>query len=366
MLAGYWQDFKVQNLSAEEARKLTAPWQALSAHAIEPAGFNAPELALPILKQQSGATLAAVTDGPDLLFALPNENGFGYSKSWVTPLTASGTPHIAENLHAATITAFLSGQSRPFLFQAIAADGACHSALQQHAGRYAVFETWARAGLKISGTYENWLQTNFDQKRRKEFKRLRTRLSEQGNLVSEQLQSSSGVESFASDFLKLEAAGWKGKRGTAIAADVNMAAALRESATDLHKSGKLRFWSLKLDGKCIASLFAIVEKDQAWLGKIAHDENFAKYSPGALIILDCTGSFFADPSIRSVDSSAIPNHPLIDRIWRDRLPMISVFVASAKVSKLKFNFTVMLARQKLKWRNIARDLYYKVKGKRRS
>lgn len=366
MLAGHWQDFKVQNLSAEEARKLTLPWQALSVHSIEPAGFNAPELALPILKQHSGATLATVADGPDLLFALPTQNGFAYAKSWVTPLTASGTPHIAENLHAATITAFLSGQSKPFLFQAIAANGACQAALQQHAHRYAVFESWARAGLKISGTYENWLQTNFDQKRRKEFKRLRTRLSEQGDLVTEHLQSSSNVESFVSDFLKLEAAGWKGKRGTAIADDVNMAAALRESATDLHKSGKLRFWSMKLNGKCIASLFAIVEKDRAWLGKIAHDENFAKYSPGALIILDCTEAFFAEPNIHVVDSSAIPNHPLIDRIWRDRLPMISVFVASSKISKLQFNFTVLLARQKLKWRSVARDLYYKVKGKRRS
>ena len=327
MLAGYWQDFKVQNLSAEEARKLTAPWQALSAHAIEPAGFNAPELALPILKQQSGATLAAVTDGPDLLFALPNENGFGYSKSWVTPLTASGTPHIAENLHAATITAFLSGQSRPFLFQAIAADGACHSALQQHAGRYAVFETWARAGLKISGTYENWLQTNFDQKRRKEFKRLRTRLSEQGNLVSEQLQSSSGVESFASDFLKLEATGWKGKRGTAVANDTQLQKALAAGLHAMHGAGRVKFWQINFDGQAIASLFALVDDGEVTLGKIAHDDAFAKSSPGVLIILDATASLIGQPGLTFADSNAMPGHPMIDRIWRDRIECVDVLLA---------------------------------------
>jgi CelD/BcsL family acetyltransferase involved in cellulose biosynthesis len=366
MLAGHWQDFKIENLNATKADSLLLQWQKLARHAAAPAGFNAPELALPILKHLGKAELATVTHGPDLLFALPFAKKRGFNASWETPLTASGAPHLADDLKDATLTAFLNAQSKPFLFSAIPADGAFHAAIKKQSKHYAVLESWARAGLIIEGSYENWLQTNFDQKRRKEFKRLRNRLSEQGELYTQTLSAKSDLSTFVADFLMLEASGWKGKKGTAIDATPKLATALHDAAQGLHQSGKLRFWSLKLNGKAIASLFAIVENGHAWLGKIAYDENFAKYSPGALIIFDCTETFFAEAGITQVDSSAIPDHPLIDRIWRDRLPMISVFVGPAKLSKLQFNFIVTVARQKLKWRSTLRDLYYKAKGKKRS
>ncbi len=366
MLAGEWQNFKSETVSAVDASKLASKWQALSSYAIESAGYNAPELVLPILKQARNATVAIVQQAAELHFALPIHQNRIFNSSWATPLTASGSPHLGEGLKEATLTAFLSAQTKPFLFQAIPAEGEFHQQLKRQSPRYETLELWERACLRPIGTYENWLQTNFTQKRRKEFKRLRNRLSEQGALQTEILGQGVAVDSFTEEFLQLEASGWKGRKGTAIGADANLADALREALRNLHAAGKLRFWSLKLNGKSIAALFAIVEKNQAWLGKIAYDEAFSKFSPGALIILDCTEAFFAEPSITQVDSSAIPDHPLIDHIWRDRLAMISVFVGPETLSKKRFNFTVILAKQKLKWRSRLRDLYYQIKGKKRS
>ena len=366
MLAGEWQNFKSETVSAAEASKLASKWQVLSAYTLESAGFNAPELVFPILKQAHNANVAIVQQAAELHFALPIHQSRIYNSSWTTPLTASGSPHLGAGLKEATLTAFLSAQTKPFLFQAIPTEGEFHQQLKRQSPRYQTLELWERACLRPVGTYENWLQTNFTQKRRKEFKRLRNRLSEQGVLQTVTLEQGGNIDSLTEEFLQLEASGWKGKKGTAIGADANLATALREALRNLHAAGKLRFWSLKLNGKSIAALFAIVEKNQAWLGKIAYDEAFAKFSPGALIILDCTEAFFAEPTISQVDSSAIPDHPLIDRIWRDRLAMISVFVGPETLSMGRFSFTVALAKQKLKWRSRLRDLYYQIKGEKRS
>lgn len=365
-MAGHWQNFKAEILSAENAPRTLLQWQQLASHAAEPSGFNAPELMLPILKHKSGARLATVSYGPDLLLALPILQGRTYNSNWINPLSAGGAPHVSAGLKEVTLASFLHAQSKPFLFQALSANGQFHTDLKKIAARYAVLESWERAGLHITGTYEAWLQTNFDQKRRKEFKRLRNRLGEQGELHLVSLNAGQNLQSFVDDFLALEASGWKGKTGTAINADPELSAAFRGAMSLLSNSGKLRFWTLKLDGKAIASLFAIVDGDRAWLGKIAYDETFAKYSPGALIILDCTESFFAQTAIKHVDSSAIPDHPLIDRIWRDRLHMVSVFVAPETVSKWQFDVSVTLTKLKLRLRAKIRDFYYKAKGKKRS
>jgi hypothetical protein len=366
MLAGRWQDFKVSSESADVAQSLAADWNDLSANAIQPAGFNAPELILPLLKHVGGANLQTVTHGPDLLLAFPVVSKRLFLKTWETTLTSTGLPHLNAELSASVLLAFLNAQAKPILFNAIPSQGALIATLKKQSANFQIVQTWQRAALKPTGSFENWLQTNFDQKRRKEFKRLRNRLSEQGEMVTDILQQSQDPKPFIDDLLSLEAKGWKGGRGTAIAANPKLKLAFEEACANLHRANKLRFWSLKLNGKAIASLYAIVEGDQAWLGKIAYDEAFAKYSPGVQIIIDCTESFFAEPQIKLIDSTAIPNHPMIDRIWRDRIEMVNGFVAPSSISKLKFNTIVKLEQQRVYWRGLARDIYYKLKGQHRS
>lgn len=366
MLAGRWQDFKVSGVSVDAAQSLAADWKHLSSNAIQPAGFNAPELILPLLKNVGGAILQTVSHGPDLLMAFPVSSKLLFLKTWDTPLTTTGLPHVNSELSASVLLAYINAQTKPILFNAIPAQGPFIESLKKQSANFEIIETWQRAALKPIGSFDNWLQTNFDQKRRKEFKRLRNRLSEQGDMTTDILQQGQDVKPFVDDLLSLEAKGWKGGRGTAIAANPKLKLALEEACGNLHRANKLRFWSLNLNGKAIASLFAIVEGDQAWLGKIAYDEAFAKYSPGVQIIIDCTESFFAEPHVKQIDSGAIPNHPMIDRIWRDRIEMVNVFVAPSSISKLRFNTIVKLEQQRIHWRGIARDIYYKIKGQHRS
>ena len=366
MLAGQWQDYKISKRSAGDAQALSAELKSLSQNAFQPAGYNSPELILPLLKNLGDADLMTVKYGPDVLLAFPVSSKRLFLKTWETPLTASGLPHLNAELGASALLSFINAQTNPVLFGAIPAHGPFFEILKKQSAHFEIIEIWQRAALRPTGSFDDWLQTNFDQKRRKELKRLRNRLSEQGEMVTEILRQGQDPKPFVDELLLLEAKGWKGTKGTAISANPKLKAALEEACANLHHSKKLRFWSLKLDGKAIASLFAIVEGDQAWLGKIAYDESFAKYSPGVQIILDCTESFFNEPNIKLIDSSAIPNHPMIDRIWRDRIEMVNVFVARATVSRLRFNTIVKLEQQRALWRGRTRDLFYKLKGQHRS
>jgi hypothetical protein len=69
----------------------------------------------------------------------------------------------------------------------------------------------------------------------------------------------------------------------------------------------------------LAAAVVLRHLDRAVYFKLGVDERFAKYSPGVQLTLDLTRHMCADDTIATVDSTAIPNHPMIDPIWRDRL-----------------------------------------------
>jgi hypothetical protein len=42
---------------------------------------------------------------------------------------------------------------------------------------------------------------------------------------------------------------------------------------------------------------------------------------------DLTATLLADESIRFADSCAVPDHPLMDHLWRDRLAMADMMIS---------------------------------------
>jgi Acetyltransferase (GNAT) domain len=332
------------------------------ANPLESCGFAVPELQLALASHCSGGQLVcAQSDGETLLTAVLRKRLLMW-ESWETPLSPSGVPAIAEHAADVAISGLLEGLSSPVLLRQLPVKGQAFALLQDKAAQLHVLNRWQRAGLNTQGTFETWMQVNFDHKRRKELKRQRARLSEQGTLQTERLTSAEELSSYIDDFLRLEQASWKGGKGTALAQDSALAAALREGLSSLFRNGKLRFWRLVFDGKAIASLFAFVEKGRATLGKIAFDEAFSKSSPGVMIIIDATADFFADPAIHVADANAIPGHPMIDRIWRDRLEMVDVMAAGPGVPEFKFKAILHAEMLRIALRRFAKSMYYRVKG----
>jgi CelD/BcsL family acetyltransferase involved in cellulose biosynthesis len=250
-----------------------------------------------------------------------------YVDTWVTPLSPAGLPISARKPEPSDALALVDVAEAPIVFRDLPLDHPTTQMLLLSATQTKIISRWKRAVLHLEGTYENWLQTNFDQKRRKELKRLRARLSEQGKLESVELQPGDELAPFTAAFLKLEVESWKGKRGTAIGNSPQATKALKAGLDAMHRAGRLKFWLINLNDEPIAALFALTDDGEATLGKIAHANAFAKYSPGVLIILDATAALFADKTMVRADSNAIPDHPMIDRIWRDRLECVDALLA---------------------------------------
>ncbi len=344
-------------------------WRRLVDHSLAPAGLNAPELILPLLRHVPGAELATVKQGNDLLFALPVKRRRFFpalSTNWITPLTVIGEAHLDREFPEAALTTFVNRLTHPFLFQAVAVNGPFWNCLQRLDCHRAVLDTWQRAALRPSGTYDAWLDSNIGPKRRKEYRRLTNRLSELGRFEISSLAAGRDSLPWAVELLALEAAGWKGRRGTALAMTHQAESAFIEACKLLGAAGKLRFWKLALNGKPIAIMHAVVEGDRAWLHKIAYDEAYAKFSPGVLLVLYATEKLFAETGLVLVDSCAIPGHPMIEHIWRDRLQVANVMVAPKSIGQQRFAATVTSEKLYGNVRSFVRDAYYFLKGKKRS
>jgi len=127
-------------------------------------------------------------------------------------------------------------------------------------------------------------------------------------------------------FLTLEASGWKGRQRTAMAIDRYRAAFAREAVHRMSEQDMCRIHSLTLDGRTIASLVVFVEAGVAYTWKTAYDETLSAYSPGALLMMAVTAQHLEDPNVMVTDSCAVPDHPLVGRMWSERKPMGTIVV----------------------------------------
>jgi CelD/BcsL family acetyltransferase involved in cellulose biosynthesis len=369
MLNRRWQSLELERLELFQLVDAEPQLLKLAATAIEDTGFSCIALQLAMAWQGGKARLFTVTDISDCQLAVSLEPhmwpGFMLQTS-STSLSPSGLPTIASSNPGAAVASLVNNLKQIVLFKSVPQDGAAYHHLRDEAARFAVLDCWQRAGLHCTGSYDAWFEANFDAKRRKEFKRQHSRLSEMGKLEIQVLNDKANLSGFLADFLELEEKSWKGTRGTAITQDAVSLAALQEALPKLFAQGKLLFWRMMLDGKPIAALFATVNQSRATLGKIAHAEDYAKYSPGVMLVLQATKHFFDDDKITLADSNAIPDHPMINRIWRDRLPMADIAVASARVGTTRFQVSVNAEKTRRKLRAIAKSAYYRLKGLRAS
>jgi len=351
-----------------DAAALSGDWDELVRRCLVPAGLNSPELVSCALALQPGLRLATVRDSGGLRLAMPvvhRRFPWPLLSSAATAISFPGLPHLDAAMAVPALNALLRRLASPVLLRGVPLHGAFWEAVHAATGHVAVLSQWERAALDIAGTYEQWFERNFDRKRRKEYRRLEARLGEQGEFSALSLDPDVDPSPWIAEFLVLEAAGWKGRRGTAIVDEPAAAAQFARACTALASSGKLRFWKLTLDGRAIAMLYAIVEGNHAWLGKIAYDEGLARFSPGVLQVLHATQSLFAEGGIAHADSCADPGHPMIDHIWRGRLAVADVLIAPGNFGAARFACLAGAERQRIRIRGAAKTAFHKLTGRNR-
>lgn len=91
------------------------------------------------------------------------------------------------------------------------------------------------------------------------------------------------ASSLLEEGLALEAAGWKGRRGTAILDSPATACFYREIARRADERGELRLSSLRIDRRLVAFDLALLVDNRYYLLKTAFDESARSLSPGLVL-----------------------------------------------------------------------------------
>lgn len=358
-----------------QIEEISPAWQALGDHAGAPAGSHLESWLMPVLRQgwaRQPAEILALWRGGTLCGLMALRPGRGpVRRSWTSPLSFLGTPLIDRELPLDILKGFLATLSgKALILGNVPATGPFWDMLGQAVaeshGSIEVLDRWERAILLPKTSFDEWFAGNFERKRRKEFRRLKARLGEEGKLESLAWNSGDALDPWIDELIALEGKGWKGRRGTALAADTAMATAFREALHRLAAEDSLRFWKIAFDGRPIAMMSGLVKGDQGWLGKIAYDEAFAKYSPGVMLVLEATERLIDKERLALVDSCAIPNHPMIDNIWRDRLALCDVMIRGPQLSSASFGLLLKAETARRRLRNSAKALFYRITRRQKS
>ncbi|MCC6890931.1 MAG: GNAT family N-acetyltransferase [Hyphomicrobiales bacterium] len=248
---------------------------------------------------------------------------------WVHPFAPLGAPLVDRDCREAAVAAWLDhlaadpAMPKLLLLPYLPADGATAQALERvlsdRQGAACVFARHYRALLVPSGDRRPYLDSALGPKKRKELRRQRKRLAEAGVPATTVASRPDEIAAALADFMALEASGWKGRAGTAAASSIGVRRFVEQAVAALAAEGKAQVARLAVGGRTIAATVLLRSGDTAWCWKIAYDEAFARASPGVQVLLDVTENLLADRSLSRADSCATPGHPMIDRVWRERL-----------------------------------------------
>lgn len=117
----------------------------------------------------------------------------------------------------------------------------------------------------------------------RELRRRERRLKENGRLTFDVHDGRDDLDELLEEGLAVEAAGWKGQRGTAIASSASTQSFYAEVARSLAARGALRLAFLRLDGRAFAFDFAVEEGGVHSLLKTGYDPDFRAFGPGMLL-----------------------------------------------------------------------------------
>lgn len=324
-----------------------AAWQALADRAVDPNGYYLPDWELAVNACTTGrgdalalAAWAEATTTPQLVALLPvisvrqafrlpiaalvSADPYGVLG---TPLLDSAAPDAAAR---ALIDAARACGQRAILLRDVALEGAALAAITRALAPRGlaprVLHAYARAGLDATRDADTLLDDALGAKKLKELRRQRRRLAEHGAVSVSVARTADEIGAALETFLVLEASGWKARRGTSMAQSPGDVAFMRQATSALAARGACEIVTLSAGTTPVASGVVLRHRDRAFWFKLGVDERFAKVSPGVQLALELTRHFCADPAIRFADSTATPDHPMINPIWRGRLAIGDVLI----------------------------------------
>jgi hypothetical protein len=184
----------------------------------------------------------------------------------------------------------------------------------------------ARPMLESLKDGETYLKDSIKASHMREMRRQWGHLAKLGAVTYEVARQPRDIRMRMEEFLLLEASGWKGKKRTAMLSDRLRAAFAREAVNNLAEIDAARIHTIDIDGKAIASMIVLIMNGEAYTWKTAFNEDYARYSPGKLLTAQLTDWHLDDANIVRTDSCAIPDHPIMSRLWQEREAMGTLLI----------------------------------------
>ena len=326
-------------------------WRALSEHAIEPNGYYLPEWALAVnasARDRTGASALAAWsdasiayDGPERLIGLLPVMSLWRAQKIPLPALVSAQPYgtlctppldrdAAEDAAEQLLREAREAGAHALILRDMSLDGKAMRSfaevLRRNGMRPRLLQSHLRACLDARRDAGELLAEALGAKKLKELRRQRHRLAGHGTVRFEIARTQADVAAALETFLALEAGGWKGTRGTALLQHEGDAAFIRRATAALAETSQCEIVTLHAGDKAVAAAIVLRQQDRAFYFKLGIDEHLAKYSPGVQLTLELTRHLCADPAIASVNSTASPDHPMINPIWRGRLAIGDVLI----------------------------------------
>jgi CelD/BcsL family acetyltransferase involved in cellulose biosynthesis len=166
--------------------------------------------------------------------------------------------------------------------------GAAHRLLDAARARGAAVGTWRSLEspwFPLPGTWEA-VESTLDARFKANCRRRRRKLAGHGEIELQRVTGGPALEAVLEEGFSLEAAGWKGRGGTAMAQDRSTRGFYVELARVAAERGWLSLYVLRVQGRAVAFHYGLVHGGRYLLLKPAYDEQLGACSPGQLLVED--------------------------------------------------------------------------------
>lgn len=312
-------------------------WRELAASAAEPNPFFELTFVEPAWQhlRPRGVALLVVERGGDWLACMPVER-LGRStvllRAWRNPYCFLATPLVRREALADGADGLLSTLHRrasALALKWIDADGPVAAALRDAAAARGLVTAWEdrfeRAVLRTgAGVSRQPLSSH----RLRELRRRERRLAEAAGAPLTTTERAADPADLAR-FLELEAAGWKGRDRTALAAREGDRRFFTAMASDFAAEGRFHLRSLDAGDMTLAMSCELRAGDAVFGFKSAFDERFHKGAPGVQLMHETVDVFAADPTVSLLDSCSDAGNSLVNELLPSRRVLTSSVLTGA-------------------------------------
>ena len=322
---------------------LLEAWRALSARASEPNPWFEPNVLLALADIRRDIALLTVQAADGLRLCLPL---IPATQRWRrVPLPMLMTPHPlgtplvdpvdTESVLRCAFTSLARGRGPRFLkLQELPAEGPVTTAITAALGTgWRSHEVTPRGEwpLMRRRPQRTYLEEGVSRKQRHNLRRIRRRLEEQ---LGDELRLTDGPtdEVMVDRFIRLEASGWKGRQGTALARQPGWTEYFHKVCRGFDGEGRLHIVSLGSRSTTVAMKVMVTAGEGLFELRVAYDETYARLSPGTLLEVESIEHFHRGPHAWVISNTNHVTSPLL-KVWPDTCPMTSILAECPGAAK---------------------------------